>query len=1327
MESGLRRGLKILLGIWLASGLITLSLQASDWISLGTAGSPPTAREQHTAVWTGTEMLIFGGFNSGTVLGDGGRYSPTSDAWVPLAAENRPSPRWYHGSTWTGNRMLTWGGWNTATGSPLNTGALYDPNIDSWVTMSSTGAPSPRGLFAYAWTGNEFIVWGGGNQEGGITYGNGARYNPSTDTWTAMSSTGAPSARVQSAFAWTGAEFLVWGGVNESGFLGDGALYNPATDSWRPVSTLTAPSPRRLPEFVFTPAGELIVWAGVGGSDPGTALGDGGIYDVAADTWKPIPATPGLAARHMATMIGTGFDVLLLGGSATEQHAQPPLSDFYRFIPDTVQWEALPVLPRGRRNHSIVWTGSQVIAWGGVTGSGPTSTGYRFDVVHQIPDGFNPGANGPVRVVISQPDTKIVVTGEFTSVSGATRNSIARLDASGALDLGFNPSANNGIITVCLQDDLQWILGGNFSTIAGATRSRLARISNNGAIDPTFTTGLNRHIFNLAILRDRKIALGGDFTTVGGSSRNYVGILSANGSIDPSLAIGANYWVRSLTEQSDGKLLVGGGFTTIAATTRQRLARFNVDRTLDTSFVPAADGWVFCIAVQADGKILIGGEFTTVNGTPRNRVARLNPNGSLDVDYDPNADGTVTSLALQADGSVVGGEFMTVGGMSRPRLARILPSGALDSTFKPAADGAVTSLALQPNGKLLLGGDFTHVDSAVRNRIARLINNVPAIQRLIVPDRTQILWTRCGSTPEVDQVIFESWDGSQWSTIATPVRVPGGWQATSINIPSTALQIRARGRATGGFLNGSSTIIEETLVLPSYPPDYRLIGLRQDTSEVVEINPLTGVLTHLLTLPFSASWRNGLDYNPSDGSLYVTNPEQSGKAGFYRLDLTAGTATRVKDIPGLGDDGSLESIGFTTGGDVFAYDERSAFSTGTFYSLSWATGAIQSLGSTNTPSVLGGDYDPIRNVFWASDEWNGKVYQLNVANSSRIWTSTDTWYAGSANASLLDMDVTPDGEILVGAQEGTQFHILQVNPSTGTLTRKVTIVGAPELRIASIPNGSFPSIITLDNSAVIENNLPGALIGTLSTIPPDSGIPVFAMSAGAGDTDNTSFLINDNQLTINNSANFETKSSYSIRIRATDSGNPALSFEKTFTITVTDLNEAPSAVALSNSQVAENGGSNALIGTFTATDPDPANTHAFLLIAGSGDADNAAFTINGNQLRLNASANFEVKPFYSIRLRASDNGSPAMNAESTFMITVTDVSQLPIRIRGNAVDIANGDADPSPDNFTEFPSADVFTDDPQRRDRGCAAPHRNAPHFNIRRTCRRLFRHCSAS
>jgi hypothetical protein len=136
----------------------------------------------------------------------------TDDTWTATTTTNAPSARSYNTAVWTGSEMIVWGG-GTASGT-LNTGGRYDPRIDSWTATSTTNAPEARAYHTAVWTGSEMIVWGGWS--GSSALNTGGRYNPATDSWTATSTTNAPAARFAHTAIWTGSEMIVRGRCNGS-------------------------------------------------------------------------------------------------------------------------------------------------------------------------------------------------------------------------------------------------------------------------------------------------------------------------------------------------------------------------------------------------------------------------------------------------------------------------------------------------------------------------------------------------------------------------------------------------------------------------------------------------------------------------------------------------------------------------------------------------------------------------------------------------------------------------------------------------------------------------------------------------------------------------------------------------------------------------------------------------------------------------------------------------------------------------------------------------------------------------------------------------------
>ena len=105
----------------------------------------------------------------------------TDDTWDPTSTINAPVPRSFHTTVWTGSEMIVWGGFVNL--GLVNTGGRYTAGNNSWTATSITNAPSPRYSHTAIWSGSEMIVWGGDGYEGYLN--TGGRYNLSTHSWTA--------------------------------------------------------------------------------------------------------------------------------------------------------------------------------------------------------------------------------------------------------------------------------------------------------------------------------------------------------------------------------------------------------------------------------------------------------------------------------------------------------------------------------------------------------------------------------------------------------------------------------------------------------------------------------------------------------------------------------------------------------------------------------------------------------------------------------------------------------------------------------------------------------------------------------------------------------------------------------------------------------------------------------------------------------------------------------------------------------------------------------------------------------------------------------------
>ena len=198
-----------------------------------------------------------------------------------------------------------------------------------------------------------------------------------------------------------------------------------------------------------------------------------------------------------------------------------------------------------------------------------------------------------------------------------------------------------------------------------------------------------------------------------------------------------------------------------------------------------------------------------------------------------------------------------------------------------------------------------------------------------------------------------------------------------------------------------------------------------------------------------------------------------------------------------------------------------------------------------------------------------------------------------------------------------------------------------------------PTKTSLSNSSIDENSASGTTVGTLSAKDSAGDTATFTLVSGPDSTDNGSFTIVGTSLksAINTNFDFETKPIYSIRVRVTD--GKGVTYEKPLTIIVSDVNETSTSIKLSDSKISENNTVNAVVGTFSNNDPDADSTFTYTLVAGTGDIDNARFTISGTKLQANEVFDDATKSSYSIRVRVTDDGG--LTNEQVFMISVIDI------------------------------------------------------------------------
>ncbi|MEO9802403.1 MAG: cadherin domain-containing protein [Reichenbachiella sp.] len=246
-----------------------------------------------------------------------------------------------------------------------------------------------------------------------------------------------------------------------------------------------------------------------------------------------------------------------------------------------------------------------------------------------------------------------------------------------------------------------------------------------------------------------------------------------------------------------------------------------------------------------------------------------------------------------------------------------------------------------------------------------------------------------------------------------------------------------------------------------------------------------------------------------------------------------------------------------------------------------------------------------------------------------------------------------DGSILSGiateaevGDHSVSFRLTDAKGNETLVSETVTVVDVQ----------NPPTDITLSPETIDETLQIGEFV-TLGVVDADlTETYTYSLVSGGGDTDNGSFTISADHLLVQENLRFETKSSYSIRLRVDDSGG--LAFEKSVTIAINNVIVDPSDILISNSSLDENQNAGIQIGSFSNNNGNDGIVYQYALVSGSGDADNASFDIVNGQLQSSETFDYEEKSNYAIRVRV--DGNTGGYFEKEFTIAINDVDEIPV-------------------------------------------------------------------
>jgi hypothetical protein len=322
------------------------------------ANGPLEQRGGHSVVWTGSEMIVWGGQagqDGHRRFADGAAYNPSTDQWH-LISEGPLTPRAYQLATWTGREMLIIGG------DSERDGAAYSPASDSWRPIPQSPIPVDgpiggpiEGKIGTAWTGSEFVIWH-------VEANQMAAYDPAANQWRRLP-TIAEVFRDEGALRWNGQHLYM---------LGASAGSYPSTnelsiarldgDAWDPLPETSLSTDDLIvgarPQFTASDSARLLAWSDSGWDGRTMA------FDPRADSWSEAPSVPIPSCEGQGEPLSASDRLFAFGWCG---------SNVGIFDSKTQTWTSAAIdgYPTARY---AVWTGEELISWSDTCCEGPASS-----------------------------------------------------------------------------------------------------------------------------------------------------------------------------------------------------------------------------------------------------------------------------------------------------------------------------------------------------------------------------------------------------------------------------------------------------------------------------------------------------------------------------------------------------------------------------------------------------------------------------------------------------------------------------------------------------------------------------------------------------------------------------------------------------------------------------------------------------------------------------------------------------------------------------------------------------------------------------------------
>ena len=378
---------------------------------------------------------------------------------------------------------------------------------------------------------------------------------------------------------------------------------------------------------------------------------------------------------------------------------------------------------------------------------GVDGDGYRLLVKLSTSDSgvrdeaWDPNPNNVVDALAVGPDGAVYVGGEFTTISGVARSRLARLvgsDAQADPDWDFTFGVGQYVKALVVDDTNRVYAGGNFTSVDGDERLSLARFLPGGQLDPDMRAWVGCAgcpVTSLLLDGSGGLYVGGAFS---GSSAGTWNLFWLGATGDYQAFGVSDGQVSALALSAAGNLLAAGAFTRFvyvqqepdtvatdgaAVQFHQRLGFVAIDASGAPLAATDAEmpGKVYAIAVQPNGGVIIGGSFVKGGGTERSNLLRLDTAGVVDSNWAPFMEREVTKLAVDGDDLVYAqSQYRDLSGSLRKGLARLSVSAPAEPVWTLLVGGGLADMFVDGAGMVYLAGDFHQVGGVAKRYLARM-------------------------------------------------------------------------------------------------------------------------------------------------------------------------------------------------------------------------------------------------------------------------------------------------------------------------------------------------------------------------------------------------------------------------------------------------------------------------------------------------------------------------------------------------------------------------------------------------------------------------------